>query len=112
NTLMHGTGAFSFSFHEYLEQMTPGHRRTLALQLASVVGLEGDRDVAEGAESFLLREPKTSFGLAIFGVLPQALFRIDPLERERAASKAAESPGSVALMILLGLAIDVQRTPS
>lgn len=112
NSLIHGTGAFDFSFDIYLSRMSPGDRRTLAKQLVAAVGLEGDSDVAAGAESFLLRDPKPSFGFAIFGVLAQALFSIDPSEREKATSKATESAGSVALMILVGLAAGVQGARS
>jgi hypothetical protein len=112
NTLIHGTGAFNFSLTEYLSRMSPADRRTLAQQLVAAVGLENDPEVAASAESFVMREPKASFGFAIFGVLAQALFSIDPAERERAASKAAESAGSVALMILLGLALGIHGARS
>lgn len=104
NTLIHGKSAFRFELTTYVQGLPPGERATLVKHLAAAVGVGADPDLLGSGGTFLSREPKMAFAWAIFGVLAQALFAIAPEEHERALSKANESAGAVALVILLTLA--------
>lgn len=97
NTLIHDVRQFSFQLPNYVHNLTKSELNNFSRIITAV--FEPDAKIDE--PDWVLEMPKEAIGLAVLVVLTRALFRIDPVEHERAKVQAEKSAPLIAIAFIV-----------